>query len=38
MRVLVLLRGAAGCGKSTWVKENGLEKFVLSPDSVREMY
>lgn len=37
MRVLVLLRGAAGCGKSTWVKENGLEKYTLSPDTLREM-
>lgn len=37
MRVLVLLRGAAGCGKSTWVKENGLERYTLSPDSIREM-
>lgn len=38
MRQLVLLRGAMGSGKSTWVKNNHLEDFTLSPDSVRVMY
>lgn len=37
MRVLVLLRGSAGCGKSTWVKENGLERYTLSPNTIRKM-
>ena len=37
MRVLLLLRGSPGCGKSTWIKENGLEKYALSADSIRMM-
>lgn len=37
MRQLILLRGAAGCGKSTWIKENDLEAFTLCPDQVRLM-
>ena len=24
MRVLLLLRGSAGCGKSTWIEQNGI--------------
>lgn len=38
MRNLVLLRGAMGSGKSTWVRENGLEQYVLCPDTIRLMY
>ena len=38
MRVLLLLRGSAGCGKSTWIKENGLENYTLSSDNIRMMY
>ena len=38
MRQLVLLRGAMGSGKSTWIREHNLEDFTLSPDSVRVMY
>lgn len=37
MRVLVLLRGAPGCGKSTWIKENNLQDFALSADELRMM-
>ena len=37
MRVLVLLRGAPGCGKSTWIQENGLEQYALSADNLRLM-
>ena len=36
MRQLVLLRGAMGSGKSTWVKNNHLEDFTLSPDYISE--
>ena len=25
MRILLLLRGSAGCGKSTWIEENNLK-------------
>ncbi|HFI0463240.1 TPA: RNA ligase [Streptococcus suis] len=38
MRQLVLLRGPMGAGKSTWVKENGLEEYTLSPDVIRNLY
>ena len=38
MRNLVLLRGSAGCGKSTWLKENGLEQYVISPDEIRLLH
>ena len=37
MRSLFLLRGAPGAGKSTWVKENGLEPYTLSADNIRQM-
>lgn len=35
MRVLLLLRGSAGCGKTTWIKEHGLENYALSADEIR---
>lgn len=35
MRTLLLLRGSAGVGKSTWIKENGLENYTLSADDIR---
>lgn len=35
MRVLLLLRGAAGCGKSTWIEQNGLKPYALSADDIR---
>ena len=38
MRVLLLLRGSAGCGKSTWIEQNGLEPYTLSADEIRLMY
>lgn len=35
MRKLVLLRGAQGAGKSTFIRNQGLEGFALSPDTIR---
>lgn len=35
MRVLLLLRGSAGCGKSTWIEQNGLKSYTLSADDIR---
>lgn len=35
MRVLLLLRGSAGCGKSTWIEKNGLKPYALSADDIR---
>ena len=37
MRVLLLLRGAAGVGKSTYIKEHDLEQYALSADNIRLM-
>lgn len=37
MRVLLLLRGSAGCGKSTWIEQNGLKPYTLSADDIRMM-
>lgn len=38
MRQLWVLRGVAGCGKSTWVKNVGLEQYVVSSDAIRLLY
>lgn len=35
MRVLLLLRGSAGCGKSTWIEQNGLKPYTLCADDIR---
>lgn len=38
MRHLFATRGAPGSGKSTWIKNNGLEPFTLSADSIRLLF
>lgn len=38
MRTLLLLRGAPGSGKSTWIEDNGLQLYTLSADTIRLMY
>lgn len=38
MRSLLILRGSPGCGKSTWIKEQGLENYTLSADTIRMLY
>lgn len=35
MRTLLLLRGSPGCGKSTWIEQNGLKPYTLSADDIR---
>ena len=35
MRILLLLRGSAGCGKSTWIEQHGLKPYTLSADDIR---
>lgn len=35
MRTLILMRGAPGSGKSTFVEKNGLLPFTISPDILR---
>ena len=37
MRTLLLLRGAPGSGKSTWIQENHLEQYTLEADSFRQL-
>ncbi|MCM1497218.1 MAG: metallophosphoesterase [Clostridium sp.] len=38
MRTLFLLRGAPGSGKSSWIKQSGLEPYTLSADNIRLMF
>lgn len=38
MRILLLLRGAPSCGKTTWIEENSLKPYTLSADDIRLMY
>lgn len=33
--IIFLLRGLPGTGKSTWLKEKGVEDYVISPDTFR---
>lgn len=35
MRTLVILRGSPGSGKSTWIKDMGLENYTLCADTIR---
>lgn len=35
MRILLLMRGSPGCGKSTWIEQNGLKPYTLSADDIR---
>lgn len=37
MRTLLLLRGSAGCGKSTWIEQNRLKPYTLCADDIRLM-
>ena len=38
MRYLFLMRGLPGSGKSTWIKENKLEEYTISTDTLRAMF
>lgn len=37
MRTLLLMRGAPGAGKSSWIKTHNLEQYTLCPDELRIM-
>ena len=37
MRALVLFRGSAGCGKSTFIEQHGLKPYALCADDIRLM-
>lgn len=38
MRLLALMRGVPSSGKSTFIKENGLEQYTLSADEIRLLF
>lgn len=38
MRDLYVLRGVAGCGKSTWLAEMGLLQYTISADNLRLLF
>ena len=38
MRTLVVLRGAPGSGKSTWIEKWGLKPYTLCADTIRELF
>jgi len=38
MRTLVLMRGSPGCGKTTWIQQNGLSDYALSADKIRGLF
>ena len=35
MRTLLLMRGAPGAGKTTWIEKHHLKNYTLSPDDIR---
>ena len=37
MRSLIVLRGAPGVGKTTWIRKNHLEEYTLCLDTIRYM-
>lgn len=37
MKSILILRGVPGSGKTTWIKENSLEKFTISKDAIRSL-
>ena len=37
-KILLIMRGAPGCGKTTFIKEYGLDIYTLSPDALRLMF
>ena len=38
MRYLYVLRGVAGCGKSTWIEKSGLKPWTISSDDIRLLF
>ena len=38
MKILLVLRGIPGSGKSTWIEEHDLKQYTLSPDNIRLLY
>lgn len=38
MKTLLITVGVPGCGKSTWIKEQGLEQYAICPDKIRLLF
>ena len=38
MRTLVVTRGIPACGKSTWIEDQELVPYTISPDAIRLLY
>ncbi len=38
MRTLVVTRGVPACGKSSWIEDQELSAYTISPDAIRLMY
>ena len=38
MRTLVVTRGIPACGKSTWIEDQELGVYTISPDAIRLLY
>lgn len=38
MNYLIITRGPAGCGKSTWIKNEGLEPYTIEADKIRLLF
>ena len=38
MRILLVMRGIPGSGKSTWIEEHDLKQYTLSPYNIRLLY
>ena len=38
MRILLILRGAPGCGKTTYIKDHRLIPYTLSFDNIRMLF
>ena len=38
MRTLVVTRGVPACGKSTWIEDQELGPYTISPDAIRLLY
>ena len=38
MRNLVVTRGIPACGKSTWIEDQELGAYTISPDAIRLLY
>ena len=38
MRLLIVMRGATGSGKSTFIKEQGLSPYTICPDDLRLLH